>query len=217
MATVQHVTSLDEAIDLLAGAGKLRAGTVVITDFDNTLVSFGEEARNLLDLRPEAIPDETMYLLDRLVAMGVQVAVATNRPDEGIYLAKKWAKLRGNYNVYPEALEKKGVEVFGGGPFFMVEKYKETDNAVYALRSWLVAPVESGGAGLNGGSALVVCLGDRLGDLSFFEKLEKSVHAHNPEVVFEIYKLPGIAAEENPSPPSGIKERLIKLIARFLP
>lgn len=218
MAPVVRVQTLDEAIDRLDREGKLRAGTVIITDFDNTLVSLGEQARSLGKLQPDAIPDETMYLVDRLVARGIRIGVATNRPDEGLFLATKWAQLRGGYNVFPKALERKGVEVFGGGPLFMVEKFKTTDQAVYDIKSWLMASVEDGGAGLNEASpALVICIGDRIGDLEFFEKLEESVRTHNPAVEFEFYKLPGIKEEETPGPPANLKEWLIRVFAKLLP
>lgn len=186
-----------EVIRELDYKGQLKEGTAIVTDFDNTVVTYGDAIKSILSLKPDEVPENVLTQIHKIVKSGAKLAIATNRPDEGFTLSHAMDALMGDYPNFPQDLEKLGVEVFGGGPLFMLEKYKSTDDAHYLIKSWLVAPVEEGGAGIvDKKDATVVCIGDRPNDLRFFAKLEESLAETNPNVTFVGYKLPGFAVED---------------------
>ncbi len=214
---VQQRINFTEVIRELDYQKLLRPGTIIITDFDNTFISYEEEAENILKLQPERIPDTILAQVKKITQSGAKLAIATNRPKEGFKLAEAMADVMGDYPVFPETLEKMGVEVFGGGPLFMVEKYKKTDNAFYLMKSWLLTDAEHGGAGItNNPNITIVGIGDRKGDMDFFVKLQDIIDNDYPEVQFIIYKLPGLNAEDNPDT-SGFINKIIRFIMKFVP
>ena len=205
-----------EVIRELDYQGLLNDHTIIITDFDNTLISYAEEAKSLLELQPEKIPDEVLTQVKKIVDSGARLAIATNRPKEGFAIAEAMSNVMGNYPVFPQSLEDMGVEVFGGGPLFMVEKYKRTDNAIYAIKSWLLAAEKDGGAGvLQEDKWTVICIGDRPWDLQFFDKLEESIKAYNADVEVLMYKIPGFKVEDNH--PRGWWNTVLRFFLKFLP
>lgn len=214
---VQQRINFTEVIRELDYQKLLKPGTIIITDFDNTFITYAEEAENLFKFQPERIPDTILAQVKKITAKGAKLAIATNRPKEGFKLAETMADLLGDYPVFPETLEKMGVEVFGGGPLFMFEKFKKTDDAFYMMKSWLLTDAEHGGAGItNDRNITIVGIGDRKGDMDFFTKLQDIIDNDYPDVSFIIYKLPGLIAEDNPDT-GGIIHKVIRFIMRFIP
>lgn len=213
---VVQMNSFREVILDLEKKGLLKKDTVIITDFDNSLITYGDQLQGFLSMRPEEIPEEVLEMVRKIEKSGAQLAVATNRPKEGFYLANVYSKLMGKYPVFPGSLEKMGVDVFGGGPLFMVDKYKRTDEAIYAIKSWLLADEKDGGAGVTQQEVeTLVMIGDRPFDMTFFESLEKSMRVYSPDINVIIYKLPGFEAEDEPK--KGFLNRVWRAILRLIP
>jgi hypothetical protein len=213
---VVQMNSFSEVIIELEKKNLLKKDTVIITDFDNSLITYGEELQGFLELRPEKIPDRVLEMVRKIEGSGAQLAVATNRPKEGFYLANIYSKLMGKYPVFPGSLEKMGVDVFGGGNLFLVEKYKRTDEAIYAIKSWLLADEKDGGAGVTTDDVeTLVCIGDRPFDIDFFRMLEKSMRVYSPDIKVIVYKLPGFSAEDKPK--KGFLNRVWRRILRLIP
>lgn len=219
MADIIPANSFNEVITWLEQQHKLHKGTVILTDFDNTLVSFSEQKLSMLALRPEEIPNDTLILIDRVRATGAQIAVTTNRPAEGFGPAEAAAKLLGDYPTFPDSLKERGVVIFGGGSDFWHNKYKRSDQAEYDVRSWLLQEEADGGAAIPnvGPGGVLAFVGDRPGDMAFFREVADSILAANPETVVYFFKLPGFAVEDNPLSVDTWWERVKRFIVRFLP
>lgn len=215
---VRERINFTEVIRELDYQGLLKEGTIIITDFDNTIIRYSEMAENLLQLQPEKIPDEVLTQVHKVVESGAKLAIATNRPKEGFSIAEKLAEVLGKYPVFPKSLEKMGVEVFGGGPLFMLDHFKGSDNAFYTLKSWLLADAKSGGAGLvNSDMMTIVSIGDRPRDISFFDKLQDIIDNDYPDVKFIEYKLPGFEVEDNKSIHKSWWSSFKRFLLRFVP
>lgn len=211
-------THFDETIDDLEKRGELGPDTVIIFDYNETFAKIGEELSAAASGKPGALPERGLKALQKALDAGCKLACASNQPDAGHQVAAFISKLRGGYTFFPQGLQDMGVEVFGGDAMFFIDKFKEGDDSVFQVSSWVNAGEEMGGAGFKPDKGKLVMIGDRKKDMRFFGKVGDRITFTNRYDQCIGYKLPSLFPEEedleglNP-----VKAAAFKLAGKVIP
>jgi hypothetical protein len=178
---IEGFTDFEEIILYLKKKELLGKGTIIVADYNHTLVPTETDLKNALHGQIGKIPEQTIEALRQALDAGCRIAVATNQPRKGHQVAAMMSRLMswlgGGYTYFPKGLLELGIPVFGGRFLFFCNKYKKGRHGVEEITSWINSPESEGGAGFDRSEGIIIFMGDRETDMDFFEAVAQELQA----------------------------------------